>query len=144
MPSVSRSRTVRASPADVWRIVGDVAHLARWWPLVERVEGIRRGEFTQVMRTKKGRAIRADYRVVEMDRGRTMRWAQEVDGTPFERFLALNEMAVDLEPEGDGTSITISSRQKLRGLSRVGGGVMLKRATKKQLDEALDGLEKLL
>ena len=144
MPVVRRSRVVEAPPEAVWRVVGDPSHLARWWPKVERIESIRGGNFTEVMRTKKGRPVRADFHTVESVRGKLHRWAQDLEGTPFERFLALNETAVELTPEGGGTEVTLVTRQKLRGLSRVGGGVMLRRATKQQLDEALDGLEGLL
>jgi carbon monoxide dehydrogenase subunit G len=124
-------------------VVGDPSHLARWWPKVERVEGVGRGAFTQVMKTKKGRNVRADFHVVDADRPRLHSWAQDLVGTPFERFLALNETTIELEPVDAGTRVTITARQKLRGLSRIGGGFMLKRATTKQLDEALDGLERV-
>ena len=39
--------------------------------------------------------------------------------------------------------MTLEVRQKLRGLSRF-GGFLVKRATRRQLDEALDALERLL
>jgi hypothetical protein len=53
----------------------------------------------------------------------------------------LNESVVEvaLEPEGDGTRITIAQRQKLRGYSRT-GGFLLRRATAGKLQEALDGI----
>ena len=144
MPQASRSRVVAASPEAVWRVVGDPSHLARWWPKVERVEGVRRGSFTEVMRTKKGRTIRADFHIVDADRPRRHIWTQDLPGTPFERFLRLNETEAVLEPADGGTRVTLISRQKLRGLSRVGGGFMLKRATKQQLDEALESLDGLV
>jgi uncharacterized protein YndB with AHSA1/START domain len=144
MPQASRSRVIEASPEDLWRVVGDPSHLSRWWPKVERVEGVRRGAFTEVMRTKKGRAIRADFHIVDADRPRRHIWTQDLPGTPFERFLSLNETEAELEPVDGGTRVTLTQRQKLRGLSRVGGGTLLKRATKKQLDEALDSLEGLV
>jgi hypothetical protein len=40
--------------------------------------------------------------------------------------------------------VSLEAQQRLRGLSRFGGGFMLKRATGAQLDEALDGLEHAL
>ena len=144
MARVSRARTIAASAEDLWRIVGDPSHLARGWPKVERIEGVRRGSFTEVMRTKKGRTIRADFHIVDSDRPRRFIWTQDLPGTPFERFLALNETEALLEAADGGTRVTLTSRQKLRGLSRIGGGFMLKRATKKQLDEALSALEGLL
>jgi len=144
MAAVSRSRVVAASAEDLWRVVGDPSHMPRWWPKVERVEGVRRGAFTQVLRTKKGRTVRADFHTVDSDRPRRYAWAQDLEGTPFERFLTLNEVAALLEPEDSGTRVTLTSRQQLRGISRIGGGVMLRRATKKQLDEALKTLEGLV
>ena len=144
MPVASRTRVIDATPERLWRVVGDPSHLSRWWPKVERIEGVRRGAFTEVMRTKKGRAIRADFHIVEAERQQRFVWTQDVEGTPFERFLSLNEVAADLQTEGDGTRVTLTVRQKLRGLSRVGGGFMLKRATRKQLDEALDALAGLV
>ena len=144
MPTASRSRVLAASPETIWRVVGDPSHLARWWPKVERIEGARRGSFTEVMRTKKGRTIRADFHIVDTDRPRRHVWTQDLPGTPFERFLTLNETEALLEPDGDGTRVVLISRQKLRGLSRIGGGFMLKRATKKQLDEALAALDGLV
>ena len=144
MPRISRSRTVAAGPEAAWRIVGDPNHLPRWWPLVERVENVRRKEFTQVLRSKKGRAVRQDFRLVE-DGKRSRRWEQSLEGTPFERFLAGNAVVMAVEPAGEGSKVTLVSEQKLKGLSRMGGGsFMLRRATRKQLDQALVLLEDLL
>lgn len=144
MPRVSRSRRIAATPEELWKVVGDPSHLARWWPKVERIEGARRGSFTQALKTKKGRTIRADFHIVDSQRPKLHVWTQDIAGTPFERFLTQNETEAALEAAGDGTEVTLVSRQKLRGLSRVGGGFMLKRATKKQLDEALDALAGLV
>jgi hypothetical protein len=47
-----------------------------------------------------------------------------------------------LEPVDGGTRVTIAQQQKLKGYSRT-GGMMLNRATRKRLDEALDGLERI-
>ena len=64
---VRRSRVVAASARRVWATVGDPYHLPRWWPRVERVELVQGDGFTQLLRTEKGRAIRADFRVVRRD-----------------------------------------------------------------------------
>ncbi len=37
----------------------------RWWPGVERVEGVEDDRFTQVFKTKRGRPVRADFRVLD-------------------------------------------------------------------------------
>ena len=140
---VRRSRVVAAPPDDVWATVGDPYHLPRWWPRVERVELVQGDGFTQLLRTDKGRAIRADFRVVRSRRPELRRWRQEVAGTPFEGILAWSETEIRLEPAGDGsTRVTLEQEQKLRGMARL-GGFMVRRAARRALDGALEGLESL-
>ena len=140
---ITRSRVVGAPPEDVWSTVGDPYHMPRWWPRVERVELVRGDGFTQLLRTDKGRAIRADFRVTQSRRPELRRWRQEVAGTPFEGILEWSETEVRLEATGDaGTRVTLEQEQKLRGLARF-GGFMARRAARQSLDSALDGLETL-
>ena len=140
---VRRSRVVAAPPEELWATVGDPYHLPRWWPRVERVELVQGDGFTQLLRTDKGRAIRADFRVVQSRRPELRRWRQEVDGTPFEGILAWSETEIRLEPAGDGsTRVTLEQEQKLRGMARL-GGLMVRRAARRALDGALEGLESL-
>jgi carbon monoxide dehydrogenase subunit G len=140
---VRRSRVVAAAPDDVWATVGDPYHLPRWWPRVERVELVQGDGFTQLLRTEKGRAIRADFRVVQSRRPELRRWRQEVAGTPFEGILAWSETEIRLEPAHEGaTRVTLECEQKMRGMARF-GGFMVRRATRRSLNEALDGLETL-
>jgi carbon monoxide dehydrogenase subunit G len=140
---VRRSRVVSAPPDDVWATIGDPYHLPRWWPRVERVELVQGDGFTQLLRTDKGRAIRADFRVVQSRRPELRRWRQEVAGTPFEGILAWSETEIRLEPAGEGsTRVTLEQDQKLRGMARF-GGFMARRASRRMLGEALEGLESL-
>src|SRR6476646_7563676 len=116
---VRRSRVVAASPDDVWATVGDPYHLPRWWPRVEHVELVQFDVFTQLVRTEKGRAIRADFRVVRSQKPELRRWRQEVAGTPFEGILESAETEIRLEPAGEaGTRVTLEQDQRLRGLAR--------------------------
>lgn len=141
MPTVVRSREISAPPEDVWQIVGDPYHLPRWWPRVSRVEAVAGGRFTQVLGgTKSGRNVRADYRIEEKRKGQLLRYSQELVGSPFERVLRESETLIAIEPSGAGTRVVITLRQKLRGLSRL-GGFLVKRGTRKLVDEALNGLE---
>ena len=140
MPTTRRTRRLTAAPDEVWRVVGDPYHLPRWWPRVERVERVEGDRFTELLRAKSGRAVRADFRVVEKRRGRLLRFEQELAGSPFERVLATAETEIAVESAGEGTEVAITLRQRLRGLSRL-GGFMVRRATRRILDEALDGLE---
>ena len=140
---IRRSRVVAATPEDIWATIGDPYHLPRWWPRVERVELVRGDGFTQLLRTDKGRAIRADFRVTASQRPQLRRWRQEVAGTPFEGILEWSETEVRLEAAGEsGTRVTLEQDQKLRGLAKF-GGFMARRAARQSLDTALDGLETL-
>ena len=144
MPTVRRSRTLRATPEEIWAIVGDDYHLPRWWPRVTRVEGVDGNAFTQVMTTAKGAPVRADFRVVESARPAVRRWEQQLVNTPFERILAASAVEVRLERAGDAaTRVAITLAQRLRGFGLL-GGFMVRRAGARQLDRALDGLEALV
>jgi uncharacterized protein YndB with AHSA1/START domain len=143
VPTTRRSRTIAASPEEIWRVVADAHHLPRWWPRVTRVEAVDDEVFTLVLATDKGRGVRADYRVLESDAPRLRAWEQEVAGTPFEGILARARTEVALEPVADVTQVTITLRQRMRGLARL-GGFLIRRAGRRQLDEALDGLEAIV
>jgi len=140
LPTTRRHRVLDAGPRDVWEVVADPHHLPRWWPRVQRVEGVEADRWTQVFTTGKGKPVRADYRLVSCEPPRRRAWAQEVDGTPFERVLreAITEVGVRGDP-GPRTEVTIEVRQRLRGFARL-GGFMVRRATRRLLDEALEGL----
>jgi uncharacterized protein YndB with AHSA1/START domain len=142
MPTARVSRTVPATSAAVWRIAADPYAMARWWPRVERMEGITARKFTQVLRTPRGRAVRADFRVTEQEQGRRRVWSQDLEATPFERILLQSVTELRVVPTGDGeAAVTLEMRQKLRGMSRF-GGFMARRAARKTMREALDGLER--
>jgi uncharacterized protein YndB with AHSA1/START domain len=137
-----RSRILSASPQEVWEVIADPHHMPRWWPGVERMEGVEPDRFTQVFKTQRGRAVRADFRVIESEPPVARAWSQEVAGTPFERVLGESVVEIHLMPREGGTEVTITQRQKLRGYSRT-GGLLLRRATRSKLDEALEGLQRI-
>src|SRR5882757_9066969 len=113
MPTVRRSQVVAAPLDKVWEVASDVHSQPRWWPRVSRMEGVSPHGFTQVMQTKSGRAIRADFRFVSQDAPYTRVWAQELDGTPFERVLRASQTTVRVAAQGDDeTRVTLE--QKLR------------------------------
>jgi carbon monoxide dehydrogenase subunit G len=144
-----RTRLIKAEPDALWAVIEDPHHFPRWWPGVTRVEGVSDDRFTHVYTTKKGRAVRIDFRVLETeapdaDGPGHRSWEQDIPGSPFERVLREAITEVWLAPADTGaTRVTIVQRQKLRGYSRTGGW-MLRRATRARLDEALDGLERIL
>ncbi|MBV9003461.1 MAG: SRPBCC family protein [Solirubrobacterales bacterium] len=142
MPTTSRTRTIAAPHQRVWDTVEDPHHMPRWWPGVKRMEDVRSERFTQVFTTKRGRPVRMDFQVLASEPPWRRCWTQEVGGTPFERVLDESIVEILLEPVDGGTEVTIAQRQKLRGYSRT-GGILLRRATGKKLDEALDGLQRI-
>jgi hypothetical protein len=107
---------------------------------VQRVEEATATHWTKVMKSPRGgKYVRADFTRLRASPPREIVWEQEVEESPFERFLAQAVTEVELAPEGAGTLAAIRARRKLRGLARL-GSFMVRRATRRQLDEALDGL----
>ena len=144
MPTARRSRTVRAPLQTLWEVVSDPHHLPRWWPRVARVEDVEERAFTEVMKTAKGKTVRADFELVAVEeQTHSLRWEQRLAGTPFAQVLSSSETSVSLEPAGEGTSVTIELRQKLNGFFPRFGGLMVRRAAIATLEEALDGLERI-
>ena len=135
------------APVDaVWSLVSDPHHLPRWWPKVKRVENVqggageRRARWTAVLETEKGRAVRADFRCTSAAVNERYLWEQEVEQTPFEKILKGASTEVHMKPAATGTEVTVSLDRTLRGLSRL-GAPMMRQATGRTLNEALDGLE---
>jgi carbon monoxide dehydrogenase subunit G len=126
----------------VWELIEDPDHMPRWWPGVTRMEGVEADRFTQVFVTKRGRPVRMDFHVLASEAPWRRCFEQEIPGSPFERVLGEAVTEIVLEPVDGGTQVTIALQQKLRGYSRT-GGFLLRRATRRRLDEALDGLERI-
>jgi uncharacterized protein YndB with AHSA1/START domain len=145
MPDASRSRTIAAPAEDLWEVINDPHHLPRWWPRVTRVEDVEETAFTEVMKTRKGKLVRADFELIETDQqARRIIWSQQVEGTPFARLLRSAETEVRLEADtAQATKVTIELRQVLNGMSPRFGGFMVRRAAHATLDEALNGLERI-
>ncbi len=164
MASARRSRTIAAPVEELWAVVRDPHHLPRWWPRVTRVEDVAEGAFTEVMRTKKGNTVRADFDVTHVDDAEhVLIWSQRVEGTPFAHVLASAETELRIAPaarggsgasraDGAASEVTIELRQQLvgfsMGLGRISGsarfgGYMVRRAAAATIDDALDGLERI-
>jgi uncharacterized protein YndB with AHSA1/START domain len=149
-------RVIHASPEDLWDVVSDPHHLPRWWPRVSRVEAVEGYAFTEVLKTAKGKLVRADFTFVEVDESRRrLTWSQELEGSPFERLLASAETEVRLVPKGQDTDVRLELRQAMAGfhsgstgLTAGGffprfGGFLVRRAATATLREALAGLERI-
>ncbi|HEY7952036.1 MAG TPA: SRPBCC family protein [Solirubrobacteraceae bacterium] len=144
MHTARRHRVIHATPQELWDVVSDPHHLPRWWPRVSRVEAVEGDAFTEVLKTAKGKLVRADFTLVEVDEvGRRLVWSQELEGSPWERLLASAETEVRLMAKGGDTDVTIELRQALTGFFPRFGGFLVRRAASATLDEALDGLERI-
>src|SRR5690606_23551192 len=132
MPNVKRSAHISAPPKRVWQVGSDPNALPRWWPRVLRVEGVEkktdgaRSHWTNAPCTREARGVRADFRSLHSTDPKRYVWEQELGDSPFARHLSSAETEILLEPDGEGTLVTIVSRQKLRGLSRLGDPLMRK------------------
>jgi uncharacterized protein YndB with AHSA1/START domain len=145
MPTTQRTRTIAAPAGELWELISDPHHLPRWWPRVARVEAVEGAAFTEVLASPRGRMVRADFHVVAVDeRELLLRWSQQVEGTPFARLLTAAETELRLEPSGRATNVTIELRQALRGFFSHLGSSRVRRAARATLDEALDGLERIV
>lgn len=133
----------------VWELVSDPYSLPRWWPRTSRVESVdrkpegRRSQWTKVLETAEGRGVRADYRCLSSAAGERYVWEQQLAGSPFARHLRSSSVAIGLRGTDAGTEVSITSEQKLRGLSRL-GGLMMRGGQGKILEQALDGLDAVL
>jgi uncharacterized protein YndB with AHSA1/START domain len=149
VPRVTRRRKISAPVDEVWELVSDPYNLPRWWPRTSRVESVdrkpegRRSQWTKVLETAEGRGVRADYRCLSSARGERYVWEQQLAGSPFERHLRSSTVEIGLRGEGAATEVSLTSEQKLRGMSRL-GSPMMRGGQGRILDEALDGLEHVL
>jgi hypothetical protein len=96
-----------------------------------------------VLETAEGRGVRADFRCLSSAERERYVWEQQLPGTPFARHLRSSVVEIGLRPAGEGTEVSLTSRQVLRGLSRLGSPLM-RRGQGAILDEALSGIERAL
>jgi uncharacterized protein YndB with AHSA1/START domain len=146
---VTRTRTVEAPVAEVWKLVSDPYNLPRWWPRTARVENVdakpggKRTQWTQVLQTGEGRGVRADFRCVSSAERERYVWEQELEGTPFERHLKALRVEIGMKGRDGETKVSLTEEQTLKGMSKLGSPLM-RRARGDVLDEALDGIERAL
>jgi uncharacterized protein YndB with AHSA1/START domain len=148
VPRINRSRVIAAPPERVWAVVSDPHHLPRWWPRAVRVEDVREDsgqamKWTTVLGTESGTRVRADYSRIDPEREHSFAWTQDLEGTPFERILRSAEVVIRVEPEGEGSRVTVDSSERLRGLSRLGSPLM-RAAARRRVDEALENLDRVV
>ena len=102
--------------------------------------GGRRSRWTTVLETERGTGVRADYRCTSAAAGERYVWEQDIEGTPFAKILRSAALEIHLQGRDGSTVVTLVGSERLRGLSRL-GSPMMRRAIRRRLDEALDGIE---
>jgi uncharacterized protein YndB with AHSA1/START domain len=147
VPRVVRRRRLPATAQEIWSVISDPYHLPRWWPRTQRVENVSGGDgkgrrWTQVLETRDGRGVRADYRCTSAASGERYIFEQQLADSPFERILKSATTEIRLDPSDGDTEVTLASEQRLRGIQRFGGGLFLRRATGRTLAAALEGLDR--
>jgi uncharacterized protein YndB with AHSA1/START domain len=134
---LQRARTVAAPPETVWALLRDPRALPRWWPRTERVESVRADGWTTVLRSPRGRVVRADWRLDGQEKQLRRAWSQRLQGTPFEKVLHERRVEARLEPAGDGTRVVLVIEVRPK---RLAGRLLLRGPLRRELGEALAGL----
>jgi uncharacterized protein YndB with AHSA1/START domain len=137
---VKRETLLPAPLEEVWRLVSDPARLAQWWPGVTRVEEATADAWTTVLSSPKGKSVRVDYSLVEVESQRRVVWRQEVEESPFERILASATTEIAISEDAGGTRVTVALDQKPRGWARF-APLQFRAAGKRQVEGAMDGLK---
>ena len=139
---VGARRTLAASAETVWTTVGDTARIARWWPLVTRVESASDHGFTEVLTSKRGKEVRADFRVTAHQRARRLAWALDLEGSPFARIFSVSEYELTLQASEDGaaTEVRLQHHVAMAGTNRL-GAFLAYRSARRTLRQALAALE---
>jgi uncharacterized protein YndB with AHSA1/START domain len=140
---VRREKVVPVSVEEVWRVISDPERLPAWWPGVTRVEDASAVAWTTVLTSAKGKAVRADYTRVTAAEPERLVWRQELEATPFERILVEATTSVELSAEDGATRVVLELDQKPRGWARL-APLQFRAAGKRQVEGALEGLERLL
>jgi uncharacterized protein YndB with AHSA1/START domain len=158
MPTARHTRTIAAPALELWETISDPHHLPRWWPRVSRVEDVTEHAFTEVLSTKSGKFVRADFEIVDVVGPQRIVWSQQVQNSPFARVLKSSETEIALSAvdrdHGPATEVTIELRQELHGFMPGGGrrfmasaklgGPLVRRAANATVEEALEGLERIV
>ena len=138
-----------ASPERVYDLISDPARMPEWWPRVVRVEdvagraGTERTRWTCVLGADSGRMLRLDYRCTGATRPERYEWEHELEGTPYEAHLARQSVEARLTPRGDGTEVSLTTVNTLRGSARI-AGFSMKKGQRELIDAALGSLAEAL
>jgi len=126
MITVACSRSVPAPRDTVWQVVSSVERLPDWLTFAEAAEtldGEGGGRLHRIYGHWGRQRSEIDQRITSWDPPRRLEWrheAERLDGKPAPRFARDTRVEIRLEPDGEGTRVTLESFQQpasaLKGL----------------------------
>jgi len=117
MITVARSRSVAAPREAVWQVVSSVERLPEWLTFAEAAEtldGEADGRLHRIHGHWGRQRSEIDQRIISWDPPRRLEWrheAERLDGKPAPRFARDIRFEILLEPDGEGTRVTLHSCQ---------------------------------
>lgn len=141
MIEIVREARVGAPADQVWPLINDPERLARWFAFAERIE-VLSGEGVGQLRTQHGRwgskKAEIDQEITALEPNKLLAWrhvAERLDGKPAPKFAASTEFSIELEPDGDATTVRLRSRQEPAGALK---GLVMKAFGTKEVARNLD------
>lgn len=148
---VMREAELPAGAEQVWTVVADAARAGEWFDFADRTE-VLSGDGVGQLRTQYGhwghRRSEVDQEVTEYEPGRVLAWqhvAERIDGKPAPKFAARTEFRIELDDNGQTTTVRLRSIQTPGGPLK--GWLMRRVGTKdiaRNMDRSLDRLNGLL
>jgi carbon monoxide dehydrogenase subunit G len=143
MPRFTTSVLIRRSPEEVYAYMDDVSREKEWQPNLrsahkEPAGPTRPGTRKRYVSDFLGRQVENTYRILELDPGR--RVVQET--TPGSSAKVRSETRWEEVPEGTRVTLTVNATPS--GLMRLLPSGVLEAATRKEMNESLDLLRRVL
>lgn len=143
-------RLVRAAPERLWGLIEDPQLIPQWFAYADRaeiLEGAGEGRRQRMHGAWGRRHFEVDQKVVAYVPARRIAWeheAERLDGKPAPKFARYTRFEIRMEPQANGTLVTLLSVQLPAGLLR---GIVMSRAgrreTLRRLQTSIDNLEQL-
>ena len=117
MIEIVTRRHVDAPPAQLWPLIDDVDELAGWFSFAERfelLEGSGLGRRQRLHGRWSNKRSEVDQVVTVYRPERELGWEHEqerLNGKPAPVFASTTRFSISLEPDGDGSMVTLCSQQ---------------------------------
>lgn len=141
MITVARTRSMPARPEAVWQVVSSVERLPQWLTFAEAaqtLEGDGDGRLQRIHGHWGRRRSEIDQRITIWDPPRRLEWrheAERLDGKPAPRFARDTRVQVRLEPDREGTRVTMESVQVPASALK---GLVMRMLSRRQLASAYE------